>query len=130
MRDDLAMLLSERFAAARPPAAAPARASPRGPRPLPVGTTSLVGREQAIGEVAGLVGAAGVRLVTLTGPGGVGKTRLAVAVGERLVAASGRGPCSSRWRRSPSPSWCWRGVGRAVGADLAGTGSPLEALAE
>ena len=81
MRDDLAVLLSERFAAAGSPAAA--REAPptgaRGPRPLPVSTTSLLGRERAIGEVTGLVERPGVRLVTLTGPGGVGKTRLAVA---------------------------------------------------
>ena len=32
----------------------------RGPRPLPVGTTSLVGREQAIGELAGLLARPGV----------------------------------------------------------------------
>ena len=66
VRDDLAMLLSERFAAAAP-ATAPAPARPAapvpagsgGPRPLPVGTTSLVGREQAIGEVAALAGRPG-----------------------------------------------------------------------
>ena len=63
----------------------------RGPRPLPGGTTSLVGREQAIGELAGLLGQPGVRLVTLTGPGGVGKTRLAVAAGERLRGRFGTG---------------------------------------
>ena len=85
VRDDLAMLLSEQFAAARPSAAAAAPPSPRGPRPLPVDATSLVGREQAIDEVAGLAGRPDVRLVTLTGLGGIGKTRLAVAVGERLV---------------------------------------------
>src|SRR5262249_10636954 len=47
----------------------------RGPRPLPAVTTSLIGRERDIGEVAGLLGRSGGRLVTLTGPGGVGKTR-------------------------------------------------------
>ena len=83
MRDDLAMLLSERFAAAAPRGSRRGP-SPRGPRPLPVDTTSLVGREQAIEEVAGLAGRPDVRLVTLTGLGGIGKTRLAVAVGERL----------------------------------------------
>src|SRR5690348_13762790 len=81
VRDDLAVLLSERFAARSAASAAP---SSPGSRRLPAGTTSLVGREQAIDEVAGLLGRPEVRLVTLTGPGGVGKTRLALAVGDRL----------------------------------------------
>jgi hypothetical protein len=64
VRDDLAMLLSERFAAARLSAAdlelvpSPSAAR-RGPRPLPVGTTSLVGRERAIDEVADLLARTG-----------------------------------------------------------------------
>jgi predicted ATPase len=137
VRDDLAVLLSERFAAgppaaapapARAPAAAPARS--RGPRPLPVGTTSLVGREQAISEVASLAGRPGVRLVTLTGPGGVGKTRLAVAAGERLRDRFGAGTAFVPLATVTDPGLVLAGVGRAVDADLAGTGSPVEALAE
>ena len=89
VRDDLAVLLSERFTASPAARAAPGRG--RGPRPLPAGTTSLVGREQAIGEVAALVTDPQVRLVTLTGPGGVGKTRLALAAGERLRDRFGGG---------------------------------------
>ena len=71
VRDDLATLLSERFAAARrPPAAqAPSQTGARGPRPLPVSVTSLVGREQDIEEVADLVSRPEARLVTLTGSG-------------------------------------------------------------
>jgi hypothetical protein len=81
VENDLAVLLSERFAASPAARAVPRREGGRGPRPLPVGSTSLVGREQAIGEVAGMLGMRpGGQLVTLTGPGGVGKTRLAVAV--------------------------------------------------
>jgi len=135
VRDDLALLLSERFAAAAPAAAGPGtvpsrRVQPRGSRPLPVGTTSLIGREEAIGELATLIGRPGVRLVTLTGPGGIGKTRLAVAVGERLQGRFGAGTVFVPLAAVTDPRRVLAGIGRAVGADLAGTGSPLEALAE
>jgi hypothetical protein len=80
VRDDLATLLSERFAAARPAASPAARDRHR----LPVATTSLVGRDDDLDEVSALVADGGARLVTLTGPAGIGKTRLAMAVGERL----------------------------------------------
>ena len=63
------------------PAAAPRRAQHN----LPVRLTSFVGREQELAALDGLVGEA--RLVTLTGAGGAGKTRLAV---EFAAAAAGR----------------------------------------
>ena len=77
VRDDLAVLLSERFAAAGDRAAGgvPTSAGARSPGQLPVSTTALFGRDQTVTEVAGLVEQPGVRLVTLTGPGGVGKTQ-------------------------------------------------------
>src|SRR5215510_4226583 len=46
VRDDLALLLSERFAVTRPTVAVSSPASARHPRPLPVSVTSLVGRER------------------------------------------------------------------------------------
>ena len=130
VRDDLAVLLSERFAAGGGQAAAPSPAAGRGSRSLPVSTTSLLGRERAIDEVAGLVARSGARLVTLTGPGGVGKTRLAVAVGERLRDRFGAGTVFVPLDTLTEPGLVLVAVGRAAGADLARTGSPLEALAE
>jgi predicted ATPase/DNA-binding XRE family transcriptional regulator len=50
---------------------------------LPVPLTQIIGRERELQELSGLVGR-GARLLTLTGPGGVGKTRLAVQVAEHL----------------------------------------------
>jgi predicted ATPase/class 3 adenylate cyclase len=102
----------------------------RGPRPLPVDPTSLVGRQQAIGELAGLLARPGARLVTLTGPGGVGKTRLALAVGERAGGRFGSGAVFVPLAGVTEPELVVGGIGRAVGADLAGTGVPLQALAE
>jgi predicted ATPase len=132
VRDDLAVLLSERFAdgGGQAAAAAPSLAGARGLRPLPVSTTSLIGREQAIREVADLFGQPGVRLVTLTGPGGVGKTRLAVAVGERLRDRFGAGTVFVPLEAVTDPGLVLAAIGRAAGADLSRTGSPLEALAE
>jgi predicted ATPase len=101
----------------------------RGRRPLPVSSTSLVGREQAIDELAGLLDRPGARLVTLTGPGGVGKTRLALAVGERARGRFGSGVVFVPLAGVSDPGLVG-GIGRAVGADLAGTGAPLQALAE
>ncbi|WP_369144759.1 BTAD domain-containing putative transcriptional regulator [Streptomyces sp. R44] len=60
------------------PAAPPVRTSP----PLPAPLTDFVGREREWERLTALVAAA--RLVTLVGPGGAGKTRLALEVGSGL----------------------------------------------
>jgi predicted ATPase/DNA-binding CsgD family transcriptional regulator len=54
------------------------------PRGLPVPLTPLVGRQRELAEVIRLVGTH--RLVTLTGAGGVGKTRFAIEVGAKASA--------------------------------------------
>jgi predicted ATPase/DNA-binding winged helix-turn-helix (wHTH) protein len=56
---------------------------------LPAQTSDLIGRDHEIGEVIGLT--ADHRFVTLTGMGGIGKTRLAVEVARRLLPRFGDG---------------------------------------
>ena len=55
------------------------------PTNLPVQPNALIGREREIEEVSALVRSGSARLVTLTGPGGTGKTRLALQVGAELL---------------------------------------------
>ncbi|WP_322410141.1 ATP-binding protein [Microbacterium invictum] len=79
---DLATLLAERFDAgsihARPDEEALTFA------PVPTAYTPLIGREADVDAVADLVRDGGHRLVTLLGPGGIGKSRLAIAVAEAV----------------------------------------------
>ncbi|WP_344056976.1 AfsR/SARP family transcriptional regulator, partial [Microbispora corallina] len=60
------------------------------PAALPVPLTSFVGREEDLARLAALV--PGTRLVTLTGPGGAGKTRLACEVAARVEMPGGIWP--------------------------------------
>src|SRR5215469_14240023 len=78
--NDLALLLTERFAQA------PRRADAVHPAPLPVWRDHLIDREQEVALVRELLVRQDVGLVTLTGPGGVGKTRVAVQVASELAS--------------------------------------------
>ena len=135
VRDDLALLLSERFAtagsaAAAAPSAAPAATETRSPRrSLPTPSTSLIGREDDIAELSALLESPDVRLVTLTGPGGIGKTRLAIAVGAALAEAGRRTEFISL-ASITDPALVLPRVAAAVGAPIEGTRSALDTLIE
>jgi predicted ATPase/DNA-binding CsgD family transcriptional regulator len=60
---------------------------------LPAQLTPLVGREQELEEACTLLRAEETRLMTLTGPGGVGKTRLGICVAEELAGEFADGVC-------------------------------------
>ena len=76
------------------------RLTERGPASgnLPRGLTSFVGRAAELAALAQRL--ADNRLVTLTGPGGVGKTRLAVEIAHQMPGRFGDGGGWSTWRRS------------------------------
>ncbi|MFF2299802.1 BTAD domain-containing putative transcriptional regulator [Arthrobacter sp. NPDC058127] len=60
---------------------------------LPAELTPLVGREAELGELCSLFVADSCRLVTITGPGGTGKTRLALAAAGQLMMSEPDGAC-------------------------------------
>lgn len=133
--DDLAHLLSERFAATLPMAGSTVASGPVPPRgvtpsaPLTVSTTSLIGRVEAIHDVARLLVPSRRRLVTLTGPSGVGKTTLAAAVADRVREEFDSGIVLVPLSDVEDPRDVVIRIGWAIGVDLAGATSSLATLA-
>ena len=93
-------------------------------------STSLIGREQDIAEVLKLLETPEVRLVTLTGPGGIGKTRLAIAVAERLDERYPRGAVFVPLASVAEPELVLPRIAAALGATIEGTRPPLDVLVE
>ncbi|HSO56219.1 MAG TPA: adenylate/guanylate cyclase domain-containing protein, partial [Actinomycetes bacterium] len=74
------------------------------PSNLPAVPTSFVGREAELAEASELLARPGVRLLTLTGPGGAGKTRLALETGRALAPRFPDGVWSSSGPRPSVPT--------------------------
>ena len=83
---------------------------------LPVSTTPLVGRERELRELFSLALSADVRLVTLTGPGGSGKTRLAAAAATQLVESYPDGVYFVALASVNSVEAMWSTVAEVLGA--------------
>lgn len=58
------------------------------PNNLPIQATPFIGREKELADIAYLLGTNNARLLTLTGPGGMGKTRLGLEVARALLDSS------------------------------------------
>jgi predicted ATPase/class 3 adenylate cyclase len=93
---------------------------------LPAQLTSLIGRESDVKEVVGTMSRSGVRLVSLTGPGGIGKTRLALAAGEELAPDYPDGVYFVALASVTEPEMVMPAVAAAVGVPSEGPGNAFE----
>jgi len=83
--NDLALMLTERFEATQPVNAPTPTAAPEARHnPLPVPRTPLIGREREVDAACEILLRDDCCLLTLTGPGGTGKTRMALHIADSL----------------------------------------------
>jgi len=109
---------------------APARHSELRPNNLPVQRTAFIGREHEAAALRHLLSRVDVRLVTLTGPGGIGKTRLALQVAAEIANEFPGGVCFVPLSAVGERGLIASTIAQAVGMRETGNQSPQESLKE
>src|SRR5262249_42574839 len=94
----------------------------------PVPPTTLIGRDEVTQTLAELLHAAEVRLLTLVGPPGVGKTRLAIHVATSVASAFRTGVCFVELAAVHDSTQVLPTIAAAMGLHKAGSQSLLETL--
>lgn len=120
--DDLALLMTERFAARAEP-------EPAVPVPqIPVPASTFFGRGSELATLDALLGDSSRRLITLTGPGGTGKTRLALEAARRQAGRFNDGAVFVDLSRERDSDGVFTAIERAAGLDATPEASPFAAI--
>lgn len=98
------------------------------PNNLPSQPTVFVGRQAELSEINGLLAADTVRLLTLIGPGGTGKTRLALQSGAELIDRFDDGAYFIDLAPIHDPDSVLAAIARTIGLNESSNGSMLDDL--
>ena len=102
----------------------------RRPNNLPTQTSEFLGREAQLSAIRDLLDTAGVRLLTLTGPGGIGKTRLALQAGADEIDRFEDGVYFVDLSAARDPDAAFEAIVRAVGLTGTRDEAPFDVLTE
>ena len=120
---ELPEILEFALSASDQQAPATPRSKSHRPHNLPAQLTPLLGREQDISAVRSRL-LDGARLITLVGPPGVGKTRLALAVAESVLEQFEHGVCFVRLGPISDPDLVTPAIVQALGLQMSGLNPP------
>jgi predicted ATPase len=128
IEEDLALLLSERFERPRLLSLPGVERSRPSPAAVPVPASRFIGREHEVRAVRALLEGQDGRLVTLTGPGGIGKTRLALKVASELQERFRDGASVVLLDSVTAPAMIMPAIAQALGLHGPSGQAPLEIL--